>query len=94
MARDRFDVELLFDACTGAADCVAVCPRGVLKMNGRIRKVEITNPDDCIQCGACIVQCPSDALRFRRPDGRVVEPETIRTTRLNLLGSRSIDVSH
>jgi len=45
-------------------------------------------------CGACIVQCPSDALRFRRPDGRVVEPETIRTTRLNLLGSRSIDVSY
>jgi len=94
MAHDRFELELLFEVCTGAADCVTVCPRGVLRMNGRIRKVEIVRPDDCIQCGACIVQCPSDALRFRRPDGRVVEPETIRTTRLNLLGSRSIDVSH
>jgi len=94
MAKDRFVVELLSEACTGAADCVTVCPRGVLRMNGKIRKVEITEPDRCIQCGACIVQCPEDALRFRRSDGRVIEPETIRTTRLNLLGSRTIVVSH
>ncbi len=94
MAKDTFTVELLSDVCTGAADCVTVCPRGVLRMNGHLRKVEIVEPDLCIQCGACIVQCPEDALRFRRPDGRVVEPETIRTTRLNLLGSRTIEVSH
>jgi len=94
VAKDTFTVELLSEACTGAADCVTVCPRGVLRMNGHLRKVEITEPDRCIQCGACIVQCPEDALRFRRSDGRVIEPETIRTTRLNLLGSRTIDVSH
>jgi hypothetical protein len=35
------------------------------------------------------VQCPQDALRFRFADGRVVEPATVRTTRLNLLGRRS-----
>ncbi len=94
MAKDAFTVELLSESCTGAADCVTVCPRGVLRMNGVIRKVEIVDPDSCIQCGACIVQCPENALRFRRADGRVVEPETIRTTRLNLLGSRTIEVSH
>ncbi len=93
MAHDRFEIELLVEACRGAADCVSVCPRGVLRMNGPIRKVEIVDQASCIRCGACVVQCPEDALRFRRPDGRIVEPKTIRTTRLNLLGRRTIDVS-
>ncbi len=85
-------IELVADRCAGAAECVQVCPRDVLKMNGPRRKVEIRNPDQCIQCGACIVQCPEDALRFRYDDGRVVEAATIRRTRMNLLGRRSVGV--
>ncbi len=91
--KNRFEVELIEERCTGAADCVLVCPREVLVMNGRRRKVRIAQPERCIRCGACIVQCPSDALRFRFADGRVVEPTTIRHTRLNLLGRRSIEVA-
>jgi NAD-dependent dihydropyrimidine dehydrogenase PreA subunit len=83
-------IELVAELCTGAAECVQVCPRDVLKMNGRRRKVEISKPDQCIQCAACIVQCPEDALRFSYDDGRVVEAATIRSTRLNLLGRRTI----
>ena len=85
-------IELVADRCTGAAECVQVCPRDVLKMNGRLRKVVINKPGQCIQCGACIVQCPVDALRFRYDDGRVVEPPTIRRTRMNLLGRRTVEV--
>jgi NAD-dependent dihydropyrimidine dehydrogenase PreA subunit len=85
-------IELAAERCTGAADCVQVCPRDVLKMNGRERKVMIENPDQCIQCGACIVQCPHDALRFRYDDGRVVEAQTIRSTRMNMLGERRIEL--
>jgi len=85
-------IELLEDRCTGATDCVQVCPRDVLKMNGPRRKVELVKPDQCIQCGACIVQCPEDALRFRYADGRVVEAATIRTTRMNMLGRRTVGV--
>jgi NAD-dependent dihydropyrimidine dehydrogenase PreA subunit len=85
-------IELVTDRCSGAAECVQVCPRDVLKMNGRRRKVEINKPDQCIQCGACIVQCPEDALRFRYDDGRVVEAPTIRRTRMNLLGRRGVQV--
>ncbi len=81
-------IELDEDRCTGAAECVQVCPRDVLKMNGRRRKVEIQNPDQCIQCGACIVQCPEDALLFRYDDGRAVGAPTIRNTRMNMLGRR------
>lgn len=85
-------IELITDRCTGSGECVQVCPRDVLKMNGRRRKVEIRKPDQCIQCGACIVQCPEDALRFRYDDGRAIEASTIRHTRMNLLGRRSVIV--
>ncbi|GHE05504.1 hypothetical protein U879_03690 [Defluviimonas sp. 20V17] len=74
--------------CDGSGDCVMVCPRQVLKMNGSRRKVEIRDPGQCIQCGACIVQCPRDALLFHYADGSTVEAPTIRNTRLNMLGKR------
>jgi NAD-dependent dihydropyrimidine dehydrogenase PreA subunit len=91
---ERVRIELRTDRCTGAADCVQVCPRGVLNMNGSERKVEIVRAADCIECGACIVQCPEDALFFRYDDGRVVEPATIRSTRMNMLGKRTVHVRH
>jgi NAD-dependent dihydropyrimidine dehydrogenase PreA subunit len=84
-------VDLVAERCTGAAQCVQVCPRNVLEMNGHLRKVEIKRPDQCIQCGACIVQCPDDALRFRYDDDRVVEAATIRRTRMNMLGRRTVE---
>ena len=85
-------IDLVEDKCTGAAECVQVCPRNVLQMNGHRRKVEIRRPEQCIQCGACIVQCPEDALRFSYEDGRVVEARTIRRTRMNMVGRRTVDV--
>lgn len=85
-------IELVEARCTGAAACVLVCPRDVLKMNGRLRKVEIARPEQCIQCGACVVQCPEDALRFRYEDGRVAEAATLRSTRMNMLGRRTVRV--
>jgi ferredoxin len=39
-------------------------------------------------CGACIVQCPFDALCFESPSGGIVPPETVRRFKLNLLGTR------
>jgi NAD-dependent dihydropyrimidine dehydrogenase PreA subunit len=90
---NRFDVELVEDRCTGAAECVQVCPRAVLEMDGRRRKVVLARPDACIRCGACIVQCPEDALQFRFSDGRVVEPASVRSTRVNMLGRRTVSVA-
>jgi len=86
---NHYHLELVEDRCTGAAECVQVCPRNVLHMKGREHRVQIEHPEDCLVCGACVVQCPDDALRFRFEDGRVVEPGTIRATHLNLLGRRT-----
>ena len=85
-------IDLVEDRCTGAAECVQVCPRDVLQMDGHRRKVEVKRPEQCIECGACIVQCPEDALRFRYDDGRVVEAPTIRRTRMNMVGRRTVEV--
>jgi len=89
---NQFRIELVDALCTGAGDCVQVCPRDVLAMDAARRKVRIARGDDCIRCGACIVQCPSDALQFRFEDGSVAAPATIRSTRMNMLGRRTIKV--
>jgi ferredoxin len=88
---NRFDIELAETKCTGAAECVKVCPSEVLVMDGKRHKVRIDQPEACIRCGACIVQCPDDALQFRFPDGHVVGPEVVRTTHVNMLGRRAHD---
>ena len=90
--RNKAHIDLVADRCTGASECIQVCPRNVFRINGLKRKVEVVRPDDCIQCGACIVQCPRDALRFRYDDGRIVEPATIRKTRMNMVGRRTIQL--
>lgn len=93
MTGNRFSLELDAGRCTGAAACVMVCPRDVLAMDGRARKVRISRPEACLRCGACVVQCPSDALGFRFDDGRFVPATRIRRTRMNMLGRRSIEMS-
>ena len=55
------------------------------------RKARITTSELCIRCGACLVQCPQDALSFATPDGRVVGPDTIRRYKLNLFGKRATE---
>jgi NAD-dependent dihydropyrimidine dehydrogenase PreA subunit len=90
--RNPHRIELDEAACTGAAQCVLVCPSDVLKMDGERRKVVLESPDACVLCGACIVQCPEDALFFRYPDGSLVPPDTVRRTRLNMLGRRTIEL--
>ena len=88
--RNKAHIDLVADRCMGASECVQVCPRNVFNMNGVKQKVEVLRPNDCIQCGACIVQCPYDALRFRYDDGRIVKPATIRKTRMNMIGRRTV----
>lgn len=91
--RNHAHIDLVPENCNGSADCLLVCPRNVFRLDGVKGKVDIVNGKDCIECGACIVQCPRDALRFRYDDGRIVGAATIRKTRMNMLGKRTISVS-
>ena len=76
------------ERCKGADFCEVVCPKDVFEMPEGTRLVRLARSEQCVQCGACIVQCPFDALFFRNPEGDVVSPDAVRTYKLNLMGSR------
>ncbi len=81
-----FKVVLQKDKCSGAAVCEQVCPRRIFRIN---QKASMVHTEHCIQCGACIVQCPSDALYFRGKKGSIISPTEVRKYKLNLLGERA-----
>jgi len=78
--------------CKGAGFCEQVCPTNVFEVDYDARLASLPRRDACVQCGACIVQCPFDALYFRSPDGDVVTPDTVRQFKLNLIGNREVPV--
>jgi NAD-dependent dihydropyrimidine dehydrogenase PreA subunit len=86
-------IELDEELCKGAGFCETVCPKDVFEVDHHRKLASLPRADACVQCGACIVQCPFDALFFRHPEGDVVEPETVRRFKLNLIGTRKVDVA-
>jgi len=51
---------------------------------------DLAHDERCIRCGACVVQCPQDALAFEDEAGTRIEPDVIRRYKLNLLGQRTV----
>jgi NAD-dependent dihydropyrimidine dehydrogenase PreA subunit len=47
--------------CTGCGICVDVCPHGVFTLNSRT--IHVVRGDACMECGACQVNCPFDAIQ-------------------------------
>lgn len=92
LLKDRlFRIELDTERCKGAGFCEQVCPRNVFEVDRVRRLVFLPRAEQCVQCGACVVQCPIDALHFRGSKGEVITPDTIRRFKLNLLGTRNVD---
>ncbi len=53
-------IKLDVEKCNGCRMCMNVCPHPVF---GPVKKkVEIIEPDLCIECGACVKNCPEGAL--------------------------------
>lgn len=78
--------------CKGAGFCEQVCPRNCYEVDRKRHIASIPRRGRCVQCGACIVQCPFDALYFKSPKGEAIYPETIRRYKLNLIGKRLVKV--
>ena len=87
----HFEVALDLERCRGVYSCVEVCPEACFEKRADVRQVEIAHGDRCVRCGACIVQCPMDALAFESADGRRIEPDVIRRFKLNLMGRRAVE---
>jgi len=87
--KDRLlEIELDEEKCKGAAYCEQVCPRNCYEVDHKKHLAARPRADLCVQCGACIVQCPFDALYFKTPEGELIPPEVIRTFKLNMMGKR------
>jgi NAD-dependent dihydropyrimidine dehydrogenase PreA subunit len=84
-----FKVTLDTDRCKGAGFCEQVCPRACFEVDREGQAASMPGAARCVQCGACIVQCPLDALSFCGPNGEHIPPQTIRRFKLNLMGQRS-----
>jgi NAD-dependent dihydropyrimidine dehydrogenase PreA subunit len=82
-------IELDEERCKGAGSCEQVCPTRVFEIDTERRLATLPKAADCVQCGACIVQCPFDALSFRSPTGERIGPDTVRRFKLNLIGTRA-----
>ncbi|MFQ6050642.1 MAG: HgcAB-like fusion protein [Candidatus Hydrothermarchaeota archaeon] len=79
--------------CKGTGICEQVCPRNCYELNGEQHVIRMPRADKCVKCGACIVQCPFDALYFKTLKEEIIPPETIRKFKLNLMGKRTVEVS-
>lgn len=55
-------VEIIPAKCITCHLCDVVCPVGVFGFNDATRKYEVQNLEACIACGACIENCPTDAI--------------------------------
>ncbi len=55
-------VEVVPDKCITCHMCDVVCPTGVFGRNPETNKYEVVNLDACEACGACIENCPTDAI--------------------------------
>jgi ferredoxin len=92
---DRFlKVVLDEQKCKGAGFCTQVCPKGCYAVDRNRHIATIPRAEKCVQCGACVVQCPFDALYFVSPKGDVLSPATVRTFKLNLIGKRLKQTAH
>lgn len=48
------------ELCTGCGLCIEVCPREVFARLDR--KMEIVDPDACMECGACSKNCAAGTI--------------------------------
>jgi NAD-dependent dihydropyrimidine dehydrogenase PreA subunit len=87
----NWHIALDLDRCQGVYRCWEVCPEACFEKLENERRIELAHDDRCIRCGACVVQCPQDALFFEDASGTRIEPAVIRRFKLNLLGSRNVD---
>lgn len=51
--------------CKGVWQCYNVCPVGCWTPDHKKRVVVFHDPEKCIACGACVLQCPENAIELK-----------------------------
>lgn len=65
------EIKIDVNKCVGDGICVDKCPMSVLEMAtaGRKKLAKVANPDDCIECHTCELECPYEAIKVYPPLG-------------------------
>jgi NAD-dependent dihydropyrimidine dehydrogenase PreA subunit len=68
-ARDLRALQIRFfpEKCKGVWECYEVCPIGLWTPDRDRRLATFHDPERCIACGACVLQCPEGAIELRVP---------------------------
>jgi NAD-dependent dihydropyrimidine dehydrogenase PreA subunit len=61
--KDVVTLQLQTEKCNGCGMCTKVCPHAVFVMSEG--KARIINRDHCMDCGACMINCPMQAIFVR-----------------------------
>ncbi|MHA1685742.1 MAG: HgcAB-like fusion protein [Candidatus Heimdallarchaeaceae archaeon] len=85
----KYSVKLEQTKCILCLNCERVCPKACFTHFEGDEYVSLVHQDECIRCGACIIQCPTDALLFVTKEGIEISPNQIRKYKLNMLGKRA-----
>ena len=51
--------------CSACGICEDICPGDVIAMVDEQPK--LAYPDECFHCGACLLDCPEEAISYRIP---------------------------
>lgn len=61
MAKVRNTLEYDAEKCNLCGTCIDVCPHAVFERGDKA--IVLADPDACIECGACMINCASGAVQ-------------------------------
>jgi NAD-dependent dihydropyrimidine dehydrogenase PreA subunit len=53
---------VIAEKCTADENCAAVCPVDCITFPAENDGKAVINQDECIDCAACLDECPADAI--------------------------------
>jgi NAD-dependent dihydropyrimidine dehydrogenase PreA subunit len=56
-------LQLNSEQCNGCRMCTTVCPHAVFEIVGK--KAHIVDINDCMECGACALNCQTGAIKVK-----------------------------
>ena len=60
-------IQISPDLCNGCGVCIDICPCDVFRPHSETGRAEAKYEADCWYCGACEMDCPTQAIEVKLP---------------------------